>query len=68
MLVIVMVAPDVLSLFSFGKFLPTYLLTFVYSMESDIRMIIVPIIELVGLIGVLYYFAMKKVTRMEISR
>lgn len=68
MLVIVMVAPDVLSLFSFGKLLPTYLLTFVYSMESDIRMIIVPIIELVGLIGVLYYFAMKKVTRMEISR
>lgn len=68
MIGIVMVAPDVLSLFSFGRYFPTYLLTFVYTMESDFRMIIMPVVELISITGIIYFFAAKKVVRMDISR
>ena len=68
MIIIVMVAPDVLTYFAFGKYLPTYLLTYVYSMTNNLTEVIVPLIELVVICIVLFVFASRKVLKMEISR
>ena len=54
--------------FAFGKYLPTYLLTYVYSMTNNLTEVIVPLIELVVICIVLFVFASRKVLKMEISR
>ena len=67
-IVIVMVAPDVLTYFSFGKFMPTYLLTYVYSMSVNTIDLVVPLIEIIAIFAALFVFANHKVTTMEITR
>lgn len=68
MIAIVMVAPDVLTYFSFGRYLPTHLLTYVYSMSQNPLELVVPLIELVIICYLLFRLASKKILMMEISR
>lgn len=68
MIVIILVGPDVLSLFSFGKFFPTHLLTFAYTMSNDISSLFIPTIGLVVLCIVLFFFSSKRLMNMEVSR
>lgn len=67
-IVVVSTAPDILTLFSFGKWFPTYLLTFTYNVESNITGVIVPalimIIILIGLFGI----SARKCRKIEIAR
>ena len=68
MIAAVLAAPDVLSFFQFGKYLPTYLLTFAYTMSDSAADLIIPIIGLTALCVVLFHFSSKKLMRAEISR
>ncbi len=68
MILIVMVAPDIMTYFSFGKYLPTYLLTYVYTMSNHVSELVIPILELIILFFVLLKVAQKKVMTIEISR
>ena len=43
-IMIILFAPDILALFSFGRYLPTHLLTFLYRSGSDVIEIILPLI------------------------
>ena len=65
---IVMVAPDVLTFFSFGKIFPTYLLTFAYTLGENIATIIVPTVIMAIISCVLYILALRKCERKEIIR
>ena len=68
MIGVVLVAPDVLSFFKFGKYLPTYLLTFAYTMSAEVTDLIVPIIGLVALCLILFYMSARKLMKIEVSR
>lgn len=65
---IVMVAPDVLTFFSFGKIFPTYLLTFAYTLGENMATIIVPTVIMAIISCVLYIFALRKCEKKEIIR
>lgn len=64
----VLIAPDIMTLFSFGKYLPTHLLTFVYNSAENVNEIIIPIIILI----IIMYYCYKKATitslRIEVDR
>jgi len=68
MILIVMVAPDVLTYFTFGKFMPTYILTFVYQMSDVYIDLVIPIVEITVICALLMLSAMNKLRRMEIAR
>lgn len=63
-----LVAPDILTMFSFGKYFPTYLLTFVYNSSSCYRELIVPGIVLLLLQIFLFGLAMKRIDNVEVPR
>lgn len=67
-MVTVLAAPDILTLFSFGKVLPTYLLTFVYHSSDNFAELIIPCIALVFLQSGLCYMAIKRFGKAEFSR
>ena len=68
MILFVSAAPDIFSLFSFGRFFPTYLLTHLYQSAGDFTALIVPIVLTVILGGVLTVLACKKSKEIEIAR
>jgi len=39
----IVILPDFISLFSFGKYFPTYLLSYIYSSSSEIETLIIPL-------------------------
>ena len=47
MVITVLAAPDILTMFSFGKLFPTYLLTFVYNSSNAFAELIIPCITLI---------------------
>lgn len=67
-LIVVMSVPDILTFFSFGRFFPTYILTFVYSSKSTYEEVLIPVIILILCIVVLYIFAEKKIRHIDVSR
>lgn len=67
-IIIVMVAPDVLTFFSFGKLFPTYLLTFAYTLGENVKTVIAPTVIMIMLTGALYICALRKCERAEIVR
>ena len=58
----VMAAPDIFTLFSFGKILPTYVLTFVYNSSCNWLSLIVPCISLLFIQIIIDLFAIKKIS------
>ena len=67
-IIIVMVAPDVLTFFSFGRLFPTYLLTFSYTLGENITTVIFPAVIMVIVSYVLFIFALRKCEKSEIIR
>lgn len=68
MIVMIMAFPDIMTMFSFGKFFPTYLLTYVYSSREEWMSVIIPMIILVILQLIIAKFAIKKSYMIEIAR
>lgn len=62
MAAVVLAAPDILTLFTFGKFFPTHLLTFVYTASTQVGELVVPVLTLVVLQVVLARLAIRKTT------
>ena len=60
MVVAIMVAPDLLSYFTFGQYFPTYLLTFSYNTSSTFSSLIVPYAVTIVLLLFLDIWAIKK--------
>ena len=67
-IIIVSTAPDILTMFSFGKWFPTYLLTFTYNAEEEITLIIVPVLIMSLILVGLYILAGRKCRNIEITR
>ena len=67
-IIIVMMAPDVLTFFSFGRFLPTYLLTFTYGLGENAATIIIPTGIMMIISYLLFILALRKCERSEIIR
>lgn len=68
MVITVLAAPDILTMFSFGKLFPTYLLTFVYNSSNAFAELIIPCITLIILQFGLCYIAITKFNEIEIGR
>lgn len=68
MVITVLAAPDILTMFSFGKLFPTYLLTFVYNSSDTFAELIIPCISLIVLQLSLYYIAITRFDKIEIAR
>ena len=68
MVITVLAAPDILTMFSFGKLFPTYLLTFVYNSSDTFAELIIPCILLIVLQLSLYYIAITRFDKIEIAR
>ncbi len=66
-IMIVMVAPDVLTFFSFGRLFPTYLLTFAYTLGENFAVIIVPTVIMIIFSYLLFVFALRKCERLDIA-
>ncbi len=68
MILFVAIAPDIFSLFSFGKYLPTHILTYLYQTKGNLMELIIPIILVVVLGILLTIFAAKKSENIEVAR
>lgn len=68
MIVMIMALPDIMTLFTFGRFFPTYLLTYVYSSETQWLNIPIPLIILILLQVILAKCAVKKSYVIEVAR
>ena len=68
MIPLIAVAPDIFTLFSFGKYFPTYMLTHLYQSSSNIGNIIIPVIFTLVIAMVLTVVAAKKSSIIEITR
>lgn len=64
----ILAAPDILTLFSFGKIFPTHLLTFVYKSSDKWEELIIPFLGLIVLQYYCYRMAVKKSFNVEIAR
>lgn len=67
-IIIVSTAPDILTMFSFGKWFPTFLLTFTYNTESNLTMVIIPTLIMLLIIGALYIGVVNKCKSFELTR
>ena len=68
MVITVLAAPDILTMLSFGKLFPTYLLTFVYNSSNAFAELVIPCITLIVLQFGLCYIAITKFNKIEIGR
>ena len=64
----VFAAPDILALFSFGRFFPTYFLTFLYQSASNFQELIIPCAALLVIQIALWHVSSKKLKQIEIAR
>lgn len=60
MAVIILMVPDMLSFFKFGKYFPTYILTYLYSSNTDQKTLIVPILSLFAIMAILDLIIIRK--------
>lgn len=66
-IITVLTAPDILTMFSFGQYLPTHLLTYIYTSSENWREIFMPFCFLMILQIYCYIHADKKVLKLEIA-
>ena len=58
----VLFVPDIMNYLPIGKYLPTYMLTFVYESRSDYGSILGPLVLNIMLLIIAYYMAVIKVS------
>lgn len=64
----VIAAPDILTMFSFGKYFPTYLLTFVYNSSDNWGELFIPTTILIVVEWFCYKMAVKRSLKIDIAR
>ena len=64
----ILAAPDILTMFSFGKIFPTHLLTFVYNSSDKWNELIIPFLGLAVMQCYCYRMVVKKSFNIEIAR
>lgn len=67
MIGIILVVPDALSFFTFGRFFPTYLLTYTYTSSSDYPSLVIPLLLAIGAIILLNTYAILVRLRIDID-
>ena len=67
-IMVIIVTPDLFNMFSFRKWLPTYLLTYVTSSMNDVRSAVISLFECLILVVVLYGISLKQVNKIEVNR
>ena len=67
MVLIIMVAPDVLSFFKFGPFFPTHILTYLYRSDENTGALVIPILVLLLILICVDLVALKKQFSVEID-
>ena len=65
---LVAISPDIFALFSFGKFLPTHTLTYLYQSRNNVYEILIPTITTVVIAMILTFFAARKSSTIEVVR
>jgi hypothetical protein len=65
---LVAISPDIFALFSFGKFLPTHTLTYLYQSRNNVYEILIPTIATVVIAMILTFFAARKSSTIEVVR
>lgn len=60
MILFVSVAPDIFTLFSFGKYLPTHILTYLYQAENNYTELVIPVVGIIALAALFTIIAVKK--------
>lgn len=68
MILFISVAPDIFALFSFGKFLPTYILSFLYQSKNNHIELILPLVSIISLATLFTIIAVKKSKTIEVAR
>lgn len=68
MMLFLIVAPDIFSLFTFGQYLPTHLLTFVYQTSNNTADLLIPFLFTIVIQVFLTFLASKKAADVEVSR
>lgn len=68
MIMFVVIAPDIFTLFSFGKYLPTYMLTHLNQSSNNFQDLIIPVILTIIMAILLTSLAAQKASNIEVSR
>ena len=68
MILFVSVAPDIFTLFSFGKYLPTHILTYLYQAETNYIELVIPVFGIITLVALFTIIAAKKSKAIEVAR
>lgn len=68
LITVVIGIPDVMSLFYFGKYLPTHLLTFAYNSSENIMELVIPVIFTIIIVLSMYVVAIKKAKKLHLDR
>lgn len=63
MILLIVITPDLFNLFSFGKYLPTYLMTYTYLLPDEPMDLIIPVLGLGLVMAVMYIFAAIKIEK-----
>lgn len=53
MAVFILMVPDMLSFFKFGKFFPTYILTYLYTSNTNTKVLIIPVVSLLAAMAII---------------
>lgn len=64
----VIISPDIFYIFSFGKYLPTQLLSFVYTAQGSPSDLVIPLIISAVLLLICFIYASQRIENMEVER
>lgn len=65
--ILIMIAPDILSFFKFGKYFPTYILTYLYSSNEDPSSLVIPVALIVVLMIIMDFIIVNKHFSVEVD-
>ena len=68
MILFISIAPDIFTLFSFGKYLPTHILTYLYQAKNNYIELVIPVVGIVALAALFTIIAVKKSKAIEVAR
>ena len=68
MILFISIAPDIFTLFSFGKYLPTHILTYLYQAKNNYIELVIPVVGIIALAALFTIIAVKKSKAIEVAR
>ena len=67
MVFIILVVPDMLTFFKFGTYFPTYILTYLYTSSTNLKLLIIPIMLLIVIMAIVDLIIIKKQFSVEVD-